>query len=560
MAEVISDQDIDNLVWSIIKNSQNPNDFIGFIRHARDREVDYETAYSLALKNWGNREAKSLFPDAVTSLQVLAQAGCTSSMFHLGVWYRMGYGVPVDSEKGLAWYKSGMELMDGRCFMGYAFSLINSDPQTASALFQRSVELGHTFAHSYWADLDKEHYMEHMALGAKDNEPLGVYFYAFELLRRAEKEHEIENALDIMKRAANLGATNAAFQLGMIFFYGEHGKTEDKAAAEYWFKKGIRRGSVACLSALGKHLLIENPDRKNEGLKYLQRAAVLGDANAQYYLGKHLMEFGESEERRKEGLFWLEGAALSELKYVYYLLGENYRKGVGVEKNLEIAANWYKRGAEKGETDCQCAYGLALIYGDGVQTDPERAHNLFHAAYLQQSDWGTYLLGMSYDMGHGVIQDRSKALQYFKEGAKRGDINSSFALGIAYLFGDGMEEDYPAALKWFKVSADRGSARAKAYIGLMFLNGSGVQSDIDKAKHWLNESAEQGCALAMRELGDLYFKGERVALDLELAKRWMSKAAANGDPVAVEWIKNNCPEKPEWLNNLLQSTSTNLEK
>jgi TPR repeat protein len=558
MTETTRDHAIDQLVWTIIKDSQNPDDFVSFIRHARDREVDYDAAFNLALNHRANRDEKSLFPDAVAKLEERASAGCSSAMLHLGIWHRLGYGVPVDSDKGLAWYKAGMELMDGRCFMGYAVGVMHSDPDTARPLFQRATELGCSLAHSYWADIDKEHFMEHMALGAKDHDSLGVYLYAYELLRRATKEHETEHALDVMKRASKLGSTNASFQLAMMFIYGEHGKSVDNAAAEYWFQKGIRCGSVNCMTGLGIYLTRDVPERLKEGLNLLLRGSVFGDPQAQYFLGKHLMGRGQTKEEQTEGLYWLEKAAAQKHKFVYYLLAENYKHGIGVDADLDLAASWAKRGVEIGDADCQCFYGLALIHGEGVEKDPENAHNLFHAAYIQNNDWGTYLLGMSYERGDGVPVDKTKAVGYYREGAKRGDINCTFVLGLAYLIGEGVEGDYPTALKWFKLSADKGSSRAKTYIGLMFLNGSGVQADTELGEKWLLEAAEEGSALAMRELGALHFNAEKVPLNLDLANRWMGKAAAHGDPVAIEWIKKHCPEKPAWLNNLLQ-TSTKSE-
>jgi TPR repeat protein len=560
MNEVTSDQDIDQLVWSVIKDSQNPNDFISFIRHARDRDVDYESAYNSALQYRNNLDAPSLFPNAVAKLEDLASAGCSSAMLHLGIWHRLGVGVPINSEKGLAWYKAGMELMDGRCFMGYAIGIVQSDPDTSRLLFQRAVELGCGVAHSYWADVDKANYMEHMALGAKSNDPIGVYIYSYELLRRASKDHEIEHALDVMKRASKLGSTNASFQLAMMFIHGEHGKRVDTAAAEYWFKKGIRSGSVNCISALGIHLLRSVPDRLEEGLNLLLKGAVCGDPQAQYFLGQHLMRKGKSADERAEGLRWLETAAEQEYTTVYYLLAFNYKNGLGVEPDLEISAKWAKKGVDIGDADCQCFYGLALIYGEGVEKDLEKAHNLFHAAHIQNNNWGTYLLGMSYERGDGVEVDKEKALECYKIGANKGDINCTFMMGVAYLFGELAEADYPMALKWLKISADKGSSKAKTYIGLMFINGSGVQADTESGIKWLEEAASEGCAHAMRELGNLYFNGEKVPLDLDLAKRWMGKAAANGDEVAIQWIKTNCPEKPDWLNNLIQSSPSEKDE
>jgi hypothetical protein len=32
----------------------------------------------------------------------------------------------------------------------------------------------------------------------------------------------------------------------------------------------------------------------------------------------------------------------------------------------------------------------------------------------------------------------------------------------------------------------------------------------------------------------------------------MGKAAALGDPVAIKWVDENCPEKPAWLQTMLE--------
>ena len=77
MTDTTSDHVIDQLVWSIIKDSENPNDFVSFVRHARDREVDYDAAFTLALKHRAKVDAKSLFPDAVAKLHERASAGCS---------------------------------------------------------------------------------------------------------------------------------------------------------------------------------------------------------------------------------------------------------------------------------------------------------------------------------------------------------------------------------------------------------------------------------------------------------------------------------------------------
>jgi hypothetical protein len=40
----------------------------------------------------------------------------------------------------------------------------------------------------------------------------------------------------------------------------------------------------------------------------------------------------------------------------------------------------------------------------------------------------------------------------------------------------------------------------------------------------------------------------------------MAQAASLGDPAGIQWIKDNCPERPKWLNTLLLESSKSLEE
>lgn len=52
-----------------------------------------------------------------------------------------------------------------------------------------------------------------------------------------------------------------------------------------------------------------------------------------------------------------------------YVLGKMYGAGLGVEKDLAKAADYYKRAGEAGLVDAQHDYGVALALGNGVEQD-----------------------------------------------------------------------------------------------------------------------------------------------------------------------------------------------
>ena len=55
-----------------------------------------------------------------------------------------------------------------------------------------------------------------------------------------------------------------------------------------------------------------------------------------------------------------------------------------------------------------------------------------------------------------------------------------------------------------------------------------------------------------RPVARFYECGTAVRQDIEEATRLMGKAAALGDPVAMNWEEENCPEKPAWLQAMLE--------
>lgn len=52
-----------------------------------------------------------------------------------------------------------------------------------------------------------------------------------------------------------------------------------------------------------------------------------------------------------------------------YRLAGHYAEGLGVEKNLSLAAKWYLKSAEQGNVDAQCQVGYCYLLGRGLPRD-----------------------------------------------------------------------------------------------------------------------------------------------------------------------------------------------
>ena len=52
MTDTMPDLEIDQLIWSIVRTSSNPHDYLNFVRHARGRKAGHAEALMAASANW----------------------------------------------------------------------------------------------------------------------------------------------------------------------------------------------------------------------------------------------------------------------------------------------------------------------------------------------------------------------------------------------------------------------------------------------------------------------------------------------------------------------------
>ena len=549
MEALLTDQDLDQFIWSRIENSTNAGDFLAYLNHTNCTYAMQEVAYDKMLAYWGKTESPKLFTNVLAALTEQAEAGNSLAMFHIARWHRLGYGVEKNEDLGLAWYRRGAEAGCSRSLINLARYTALTDEVAAVEMFRQASENGNAYSHCFWADYDKARFIEHLALGAKSDEPYAKYSYAYYLFKEADTDEKKVQALSLLKLAGEKGESNACTYLSYCYQYGFHLEQSDIEQSKYWAKKGARLGDgLAC--ATYARLLIKDRDTEQEAEVYMRRSAMLGNVLGQTLLGVHLLYFGTTPELQAEGLSWLKVAANEGHKPAMERLATALKTGKGGETNPQLAIEWLQKGAALGNADCQIELGSAYMCGDLIEQDKVKAHNLYHLASLQGDSWATYLLGVSYENGHGVDKNPEQAFACFMEAAEKKVTRAIYKVATAYLWGEGVEEDIPAGAKWLKQAAELGESDAQAYLGAMFAHGMGVEENIPIALRWLRKAAEQDNSIALRELGFLYDEGKGVSQSREEAMRLISKAASMGDQKALDWVDKHLPSKPEWLKNM----------
>jgi TPR repeat protein len=114
-----------------------------------------------------------------------------------------------------------------------------------------------------------------------------------------------------------------------------------------------------------------------------------------------------------------------------YNISIMYEKGLGVEKDDEIAVEWLNRAAKSG--------------------------NLIAQQRLAQM----------YDTGDKVTKDLAVAHKWYLSGAEQGHVASQKRLGFMYASGLGVTPSMAQSYKWFSIAAQSGDAGAKRDLALI---------------------------------------------------------------------------------------------
>lgn len=132
------------------------------------------------------------------------------------------------------------------------------------------------------------------------------------------------------------------------------------------------------------------------------------------------------------------------------MLADFYLKGLGVEKNLDVAINLYSKLISLGE---------------------KKYYDTIGKIYYQQKDF-------------------QKAIYYFKEGTNLFDLEAIYHLAICYAKGEGVAMDNVKAVNYYEMGAKANHAKCIYNLALHYQKGIGVKLDSEKANELLKKYEE----------------------------------------------------------------------
>ena len=122
------------------------------------------------------------------------------------------------------------------------------------------------------------------------------------------------------------------------------------------------------------------------------KAANLGDATAQYYIG-----------------------------FMYYT-------GIGKNKSNKVAYSWFVKSAKQGNSSAEYMLGKIYFRGDARPKDYKEAYMWFMKSAKQNNETAQFMVGKCNEFGFGIYKNIEEAKKWYKRACKKGEPKSCAAL------------------------------------------------------------------------------------------------------------------------------------
>lgn len=240
----------------------------------------------------------------------------------------------------------------------------------------------------------------------------GIPRAQFALAKLLAAEHNIAQALPLMRAAADAGLAEAQLWMGVVYYLGKSGLAVDKELGLEWLKKAGHGGIAKASAMVGAHYFDDAVDPA--ALKHVQG--------------------------------WLQSAVLGndvEATYLLALLYERNSPGIGTPE--QAAALYETLIAEHDDMRARRRLAKLLLEGKGVKADPARAEALLIKGAAGGDDDSQWLLGRLLVRDGNEAERRAEGLSWLRRAAAAGNTDARLSLASALWYGRGGAPEHAAA-------------------------------------------------------------------------------------------------------------------
>ena len=267
-----------------------------------------------------------------------------------------------------------------------------------------------------------------------------------------------------------------------------------------------------------------------QAFEWFLKSATEDNKFAQYSLA-NLYYYGNGVEKDlSQAFLWYRKSASQVQPYASYAVAQMYGKGEYVTKNEDTAQRYYKQalsGFLKIESDDMADdnlfYKIGAMYKNGLGTEKDiiKAIDYFKRSAEMNNNNGLYEYGKALLFGEHILQDKGKAVKLLEKAIRLENINAKRFLALEYISGEHLEQDTEKGFAMLTECADSGDAFACYKVGKIYLNGEIVLQDLDKAEKYLLLAEDN--EYTQYALGKLYLQTEKY--DIQKSVEYFEKSA-----------------------------------
>ena len=214
--------------------------------------------------------------------------------------------------------------------------------------------------------------------------------------------------------------SDTAAQAAIGAYLASHDRYEDAAQ---WLRASSRSGNVLANNLLARVFWQQAQDTEEDGLReeamdlvmenYLH-AIALGSTDAAYALGVLYLNDHYGEENQQSGVPLLHQAMDADHPAATLYLAHLHYSGDRVEKDHDVANDFYRRAAELQHPGAQRAYARFLLDRDQTREPHTETASWLESLAEQKDAEAMILLGNLWARGIGVQQNPRRAVRWFE--------------------------------------------------------------------------------------------------------------------------------------------------
>lgn len=480
--------------------------------------ADWSDDYRKA-KNYlyGNTEIEQDFEKAFQLFFQEAEKGNALAMFDLARMFADGLGVAVNGDEARIWYEKALK----------AFQKAEANAKEKQKPYLQ-YRIGKMYAVGQGTDQDYKKAAKWFSMAVRQNHKYAQYSLAGLYYRGQGVVQDYKKALELYQCSAEQSNPYASYELGKMFRDGI-GTEKDLVESEARFQDAF--AGFLSLEAkshddklqyrLGQMLYTGSGTEKDEttAAEFWEKAAKLGNVNAQYALGRYWLEHHIGDPA--QAVEWIQKAAEGNHVAAIYALAKLFLEGEVISKDIEKSLSLFEQAASQGHE--YAAYRLGKLYLDGseIEKQIDTAMKWLNLAVAGGNSYAKYQLGKLYLLGEEVTKNIEEAILWLSRSAENGNQFAQYALGKLYLCGREVPRDKEKAIPLLEAAAAQGNI----YAGFL----------LEHLDSFRDPSLFLAATRLMHQIANVFREEERKAagsenpaIDRKLRRRIKEKKIAQG--------------------------------